>query len=194
MAVVFCIHTSLIWAPRLGTQTGIPVSERLDMPLTKQVKTLIKYTMLLSLLLLQFQLILFLAIPLTSFNFTNGTNLLSGIWSDAITKKKCTQHLQKYTFLTKKFIKPCISWFHFMHGWRITAGTGLQEKKEKRRKWYSKAASKILPKMCLLLLGRYKAFVCYIFARSICMSEREHLLNKEKCFFISLRKLFLFLR
>ena len=79
MAVVFCIHTSLIWARRLGTQTGIPVSERLDMLLTKQVKTLIKYTMLLSLLLLQFQLILFLAIPLTSFNFTNGTNLLSGI-------------------------------------------------------------------------------------------------------------------
>ena len=39
-----------------------------------------------------------------------------------------------------------------------------------------------------------KGCVCYIFACLYCISKREHLRNKEKCFFISLQKFILFLR
>ena len=41
-----------------------------------------------------------------------------------------------------------------------------------------------------------ESFFCvsYIFASLFCISKREHLWNKEKCFFISLWKIFLFSR
>ena len=50
-----------------------------DICLVVQVKTLIKYTKLYSLLFLQFQQIPFMITLFPSFSFTNGTNLLSGI-------------------------------------------------------------------------------------------------------------------
>ena len=42
--------------------------------------------------------------------------------------------------------------------------------------------------------SRFKGCVRYIFTSLFCMPKREDLWNKEKCFFISLGKLFSFLR
>ena len=51
--------------------------------------------------------------------------------------------------------------------------------------WWKIKGTEHKLKVCLCVL---------LFASLLFMSEREHLWNKEKCFSISLRKLFLFLR
>ena len=55
-----------------------------DICLAMWVKTLIKYKVLFSLLLLRFQQIPFMKILFTSFSFTIGTNLVSATGSDTM--------------------------------------------------------------------------------------------------------------
>ena len=38
---------------------------------------------------------------------------------------------------------------------------------------------------------RLKGYVCYIFASLFCMSKRKHFRNKEKCFYLTLKALFI---
>ena len=184
--MLFCISTSLIWAPRFW--------KTLDTPLTMHAKTSIKYTMLLSLLLLQFQLILFMTILFT-FNFTNCTKLLSGIGPDTITKKQCTQNLHKHTFLKHKFsIYQTLYILVSLHAWlrnhyshRVT---------RKRRKKDESDMVKLPqrsppPKMCLLLLGIKYLAATFLQVCFVCLKKST---CETRMFFISLRKLFSFVR
>ena len=46
-----------------------------------------------------------------------------------------------------------------------------------------RAKVKVTPKQCITSVGKILiGYVHYIFARSLCMSKRQHLWNKEKCF------------
>ena len=177
--MLFCISTSLIWAPRFW--------KTLDTPLTMHAKTSIKYTMLLSLLLLQFQLILFMTILFT-FNFTNCTKLLSGIGPDTITKKQCTQNLHKHTFLKHKFsIYQTLYILVSLHAWlrnhyshRVT-----RKRRKKDESDMVKLPQRSPPPQNVSITSRYKVFGGYIFASLFCMSEKEHLWNKNVFYFTS---------